>query len=715
MITPEFFDQRWNWYAPIYERGDDPVRLVRIRVRQYPLRFATPDAREAIPYAIHDELTNRITGAIQRLADYARRYWIEGEKVSLHRLPQMDATARARVAELRKWYPHLPVALLHHWCADPLGAEALFSACHALWRKAWRQEEREHVPWVRAVNVLVLRLVSEAVRARVKESQERLGHAMLSVAGHLFEREALAFLRERAGGHVDQARLASYEAVMIPITPIAFTGRDLAPSLLADDATVIRLYGLEPELVPRMRRLREKLGRTNERGMLNLLARDRLGNHLLKRTWARLSFWDLAVQTREGRWMRYVFDAKLLDRLLLRGEAPDGPLMSALRAHAKSVPFAAWLLDTVERGGAGREQEGPWVAETRVLDAFRVFEEDVRVEAARREAELAWADRREGIAGRLRGAEAERRLVQAWREGEIVWFTEDMEEPLHTLASREGFAQACLAVSWSDYLAELCVLSADRAESFLGDEFLPKVLEALSGRDEVYLEALDGAGCLVRGEPAELLETAHALRARLHALWQERAGDAEKAAMPGCPMAIAAVGDWLTAETRLGKQTVRLRFSMAVAQAAAMLAHDCGVGRLIAARDAKHGGGVGAVRAERLAVPEGAASCLYNNGIALTAEVANEVVRAFEQRGRALQVRIPAAKAKAMLKGVAVPSAGLRLLVLAPPSGEEMFVLRHVGKPCVGGADLELYEAVVPDHPAGASLVEAARAWLRKS
>ncbi len=713
MITPSFFDQRWSWYAPILERGDDPVRLLEISARDYPLRFATPDAREAIPYALHPELSERITGAIQRLVEYARRYWLEGEKVSLHKLPQLNAQARARVGELRKWYPHLPVALVHHWCADPAGAEALFSTCRVLWRKAWREEERAHVPWVRAVNVLVLGLVSQAVRARLKGADERLGHVVLSIAGHLFVQETLAFLRERAGGEVDQTRLASYEAMMIPITPMAFTGRDVPPPLLRDDPALIRLYGLEPELVPRMRKLREKLGRANERGMLNLLARDRLGNHLLKRTWARLSFWELAVRTREGRWMRYVFDARLLDRFLLRGEPPEGPLLHALQAQAKESSFARWVLACVQNKGAAREQEGPWVVESRVLDAFRVFEEDARVEAARRAAERIWADRREAIAGRLRGAEAERRLAQAWREGEIVWFTEDLEAPLQMRTTPEAFAQACLAVSWSEYLAELCALAAQEAEAFLAREFLPQVLEAISGRDEVYLEAISGAGCLLRGEPEDLLHTAFALRARLHALWRERTTQPERA-MPPCAMAISALGDWLTAQARWNQQTVRLRFSMAVAQAQAMLAHDCGVGRLIALRDAKRGAGLGAVRAEQLAVPEGAARCLYNNGIALTPAVANELVRSCETRGRALEVRIPAEKAKALLAGAAVPAAGVRLIVLRWRQDEEPVVLRPAGKPCVGGADLELYEAVVPDHPAGAKLLEAARAWLKQ-
>ena len=713
MITPDFFDRRWNWYAPILERGDDPAGIATVRVRRYPLRFATPDAREAIPYALALDLGARISGAIQRLGDYTRRYLIQGEKVSLHRLPQMDTKARARVGELRKWYPHLPVALLHHWCADPMGAEALFSACHLLWRKAWRQEEREHVPWVRAVNILVLKLLAEAVRGQARENPEQIGHAMLSVAGHLFEQEALAFLRERAGGEVDHTRLASYEAVMIPITPMVFIGREIPPALLAEDATIIRLYGLEPELVPRMRRLREKLGRANERGMLNLLARDRLGNHLLRRSWARLSFWDLAVRTREGRWMRYVFDIKLLDRLLLRGEAPDGPLLAALRGHAAAHPFARWVLACMERKGMARETEGPWVSEMRVLDAFRVFEEDVRVEAARREAEGAWTDRREALVGRLRGGEAEKRLVQAWREGEIVWFSEDLEEPLHTLAQGSLFAQACLRVSWSAWLAEFCAQAGEEAERLLERQFLPGVLGLMGGEDEIYLEAISGEGCVVRGDPLELLRLALRLRARLHEWWQERAGDRNGSpAMSGCPMGIAVLGDWMSAEARHGKQTVQIRFSMALAQADAMLSRDCGVGRLMAAREAKRGRSIGGVRVEPLAVPEGAARCLHNDGIALSPAATSEIARSVERRGKAWQLRVPAAKARAALAGMFVPDAGLRLLVLLDPRDEEPIVLRHVGKPCVGGTDLELYEAITPDQPAGAKLVEAVRRWI---
>jgi len=704
MITPEFFNDRWSWYRPILERGEEPAQRAVIEVQRLPLRVPGEDAREYIPFAAHPDLRKALAGSLARLAEFARRYLVEGKKVSAHTLPRMDAAARARVQLLRHWYPHLPLNLLHHWCADAQGAPSFVAAARAVWLQGWRQEEADRAPWVKATSILLLRLIREAAKGAMRDAPEIVEHAMLSVAGTVFAEEIRAFLREQLGGDVDPTRIASYEAMMLPATPIVFLAREIPDALLADDARLIRLYGLEPELLPRMRALRERLGWRNEGGMLNLLGRDRLGNHLLRRAWARLSIWDLAVRTKDGRWMQWVLDVKKLDRLLMRGEMPPDAMLAQLQAHA-DVPFAGWLLAYAKEKRRDAGEQGPWLTDERTLNAFRVFEEDVRIEITRRRSERCWLDRSEQIVGRLKGPEAIKRLEQAWKDGEIAWL---QLAPAPLLGEARGAlgTQGLLRVSWSAYLAKLTARLQDEAEEFLLQRFLPRVEETLKRKD-VFLDAVDGSGCLARGAVQPLFFAACDLRTLLQELWQE--GAQEGAPLPALPMALSLAEHWISAE-REGR---RLHLSSAVAEADALLAHDAGVAELATLRERKAGVFPGRVRIVRLSLGGAQVSLLHNEGLVLTAPFVMELIRAFEKRGKALNVHLDAARAKATLSGLWIEPEGLELVLLRRHNEEGFHLLRQAGKIACNGRKVQLFEWVNEETEGGRKLRSTVQGWIR--
>jgi len=350
MISPDYFSFRWSWYRPILNRQERPVDRCNVDVQRLPIRVPGAQAREYIPYAVQPDVERAIVTALRKLQAYAVRYVVRGEKVSAHTLPHMDEKVRRMVAYLRKQNPHLSRDLLHHWCADPKGARALLNVCEVMWEQGWKQDQADAAPWVPAINVLLLKLIRRAIAGLSDEYAEQTSHVMLCVIGGLYVWALQHFLKRYLEGVVEVTRIATYESMMLPATPMAFLQYQPDASLLGDDSRIIRAYGLEPEIVPRMRQLRAKVGMHNEGGMLQLLARDKLGAHLQRRTWARLSLWKLAMDSNFGGWMRYVLDAKRLDQLLAGQIQPDEAAMENLNAN-RDTPVAKWLLANMAGSG----------------------------------------------------------------------------------------------------------------------------------------------------------------------------------------------------------------------------------------------------------------------------------------------------------------------------------------------------------------------------
>lgn len=699
MLSPDYFDSRWSWYSPILNRGELPSGRSKVDVRRLPIRIPGEDAREYIPYAIHSQLSQAFTVSVQRLQDYALRYMINGEKVSGHQLPHMDALSREMGKHLRRRYPHLPHTLIHHWCGDEKGAPALYHVWQNMWKQSWKQDQVDIAPWVPAVNVLILKLIREAIGRLSSEHAAHTDHVMLCMVGGLYDWAVHKFLKKHLDGAVEVTRISTYESMIIPATPIAFLYRQPDDSLLADDRFVIAAYGLEADLIPRMRALRAKVGAKNEAGILALLTREKMGEHFLKRSWARLSLWELAEKASQPVWMQWVLDAKKLDQLLARPEKLPEAIAKLLEPYRNQYPIAAWLLNRRSGGRAAKSAGSPWLQDDRVLMAFRVFEEDVKVEVERRKFEQLWLDQRSSIAGKGKGGESDKLLESAYRHGTLIYFQPDSEKSLHSgtsLATKQG----CLRVEWSDYLAAMSAVHSEN-QLFLENMFLPGVLNLLAGKESLFMDNCSASGCLMRGPIAELIQAAVALRVQLRIWYKDMSDSDDSFHMPAVSMCVALMGEWdfVRYESK-GSDAITLAFSLAVAQADSGVSRDCGVGRLIAYRDHKSGRKpLGGVRVETLESGTGqSAQVLYNNGIALTGSAVGELTATMRHRASVREFRVDAKSADSVLSEYCRFSDGLELICIVPNEGDEnTLLLVKLGRPCLAGVDIDLYELLDKD------------------
>ena len=701
MLSAGYFRYRWSWYKPILNRGEAPADRCRVDVRRLPLRVAGEDAAECVPYALHSELEGALLGAVRRLQDYMERYMIEGVRVSAHQLPQPDAEGRALIQHLRRHYPHLPPHLLHHWCAEDKAGAGLRAALNGLWKQAWEQDQADVAPWAQAVNVLILKLLRGAIGRLSDEHPEETDHVMLSVVGGMYLWSLQNFLKKSVEGSLEVTRIATYEAMIVPVTPMVFFHRQPEDALLGDARHIIAAYGLEPDIIPRMRKLRERVGARNEAGILPLLGQERLGDHLLMRSWARLSLRDLAGRTGQGGWMQWALDPKKLDAMLTRPEKACAELAEPLKA-LREHPFADWLLDAIG-GGRKYRKTKPWQHDEITLNAFRVFDEDLKVEVARRQEERRWLDRRKALVGQARGADADRQLETAWREGKIVFLQPDFSKALHGGKRLTG-RQACLRVEWSDWLAGMAALHGTGMQDFMERHFAEEVAGLLGGREDVFVDDISAAGCLLRGAALALLETGVALRQRLWEWFQDMADAGTEEHMPAVSMCMAMTGDWHFAEMKqekLGKR--RIAFSLGLTQASSGVSRDCGAGRLIVLRDHKLGAKpLGGVRVEGVdSGAGGRVQLLYNNGFAVTLPALTELIGAVRGRAEVREYRVERADAARVLRGYRLPEGALDLIVIEQGGDAPMLLIVRVGKPCLGGVDIDVYEVL--DHASEAA------------
>lgn len=734
MISPDYFDFRWSWYRPILNRQEQPGDRCAVEVRRLPIRMSGQDAGEYIPYAVDAAVEKAISGSLRRLQDYAIRYMVRGEKVSAHTLPPMDARVRAMVAYLRKQNPHISRDLLHHWCAEPQGAAALLNVCEVLWEQGWKQDKADAAPWVPAVNVLLLRLIRTAIASLSDEESATTNHVMLCVVGGLYVWALQEFLKHYLEGVVEVARISNYESMMLPATPMAFLHHQPDSPLLADDSRLIRTYGLEPEIVPQMRYLIAKVGSKNEGGILALLAKEKLGEHMLRRTWARLSLWKLAMKTGHGFWMRWVLDAKRLDQLLAGQVKLDEPAIEDLRANGEE-PVAIWLLSQMAGGRAAKKADDPWLRDKITLLAFRVFDEDVRVEIARRNAERSWMDRKADLAaagksrgglvgiselrvqGGLRGGrnvDGDKALEKGWKEGELVLIQPDVTKALHsgkTLSLRHG----CMRVEWSDYLARMHALTGAEAAHFLENRFMPTLFSVVEAKGNLFLDECSGSGCVLRGSILALTETALLLRERLRHLYLETIGqldqEIEEASLPIVAMCMDMTGEWTFSEQKHAKLGVqRIAFSLAVPQVEAGIVRDAGVARIMRARDEKLGQfPVGRVNVEPIKTGAGeTVQIVHNEGVALTGSAMRELTGMLKNKADVREFRLTLSQVKGVLDGYRLPLGGLELLVIQRygDEGKAPWVLMKVGKPTLAGVNVELYELLDLHTDAAARIVD---------
>ncbi|MDQ7059133.1 MAG: hypothetical protein Q9N62_12255 [Ghiorsea sp.] len=695
MLSPEYFDYRWSWYRPILQQGESAAKRCRVDARRLPLYVPGEDAREYVPYVMHSQMSAVFNNAVKRLYDYSVKYMIDKQRVSAHQLPKMNPVAREMMKHLQSLYPHLPQTLLHHWCADENGGLALLKVWQDMWTQSWRQDQEDTAPWVPAVNVLMLRLIRDAVGRLPNEHAEHNDHVMVSVLGGLYDWALRLFLKKFVDGAVEMTRIATYETMIIPATPMAFFYQQPDANLLSDSRAMIKAYGLEPDLLPRMREVRAKVGAKNEAGILPLLARDRMGEHMVKRSWARLALWALAQKSKQGVWMQWVLDAKKLDMLLARPEKLPDAVVKLLESAKNEHPVAGWLLAMREGGKAAKSAGTPWLNEDVVLNAFRVFEEDVKVEATRRKQESLWMDKTADISAGKKGKEANALIEKAYMDGDIVYFQPDANQSLHggtSLANKQG----CLRVEWSDYLAGMTITVKNRTE-FLSKYFMPNVMGLVSQHEHVYIDQISASGCLLRGSVKGLVDAGKELRTQLKLWFEEATEEGASASMPAVSMCAALMGDWDFAtfeHPKLGKHT--LAFSLAVSQADAGVVRDVGVGRLIAYRDQKmRKSPLGGVRVDSLDSGTGHAEyVLYNNGFALTSQALTELCASMQNKAVVKEFRPTSKAAQAVLPEFRLPPEGLKVVCIRSRQNDDVYLFIRAGRPALAGVDTDLYELI---------------------
>jgi len=696
MLSPGYFDFRWSWYRPIFNRGETTAGRCRVDVRRLPIRFSGEDGKEYIPYAVHPSMSEVIYTSMRRLQDYSVRYIISGDKISAHQLPSMTPISRKMVLHLHKRYPHLPQILLHHWCADEKGGLALLAMWQEMWKQSWKQDQVDNAPWVASVNILILKLIRESIAKLPNEHEAHTDHILVCVAGGLYEWALRGFLKKHLEGAVEVTRIATYEAMMIPATPITFLYRQPDDSLLGDDRFVIMAYGLEPDIVPRLRKLRAKVAAKHEAGILALLAQDRMGEHMLKRSWARLALWELAEKTGQGIWMQWVLDAKKLDQFLAKPELLSESAVKLLETHTE-YPLVSWVLARRDAKKFKLASSSPWLKDDRVLNAFRVFEEDVVVERTRRQAETVWLDRRKVLAGKGRSVESDKALSAAWEDGTLVYF-QSADKSLHSGASLTS-NQACLRVEWSDYLATMYATHVDY-EKFLETVFLPTLLAKIEAGDSVFLDALQASGCSFRGSSQALVETGSAIQNLLRQFYMDAIEGDGRGRMPAASMCMTMMGEWTVVDYQhkaLGK--FRLASGLAVAQADAGIAHDAGIAQIIAWRDHQAGQkSLGGVRVETIESGTGkSANVLYNQGFALSEAVVAEYLSAMRAKAGVKKFYLDRHKAALIFSTYRLPSDVFELLAVIPHNEEEnMSLFVKVGSPPLNGSSVNLYELLDP-------------------
>jgi len=537
MLSVSYIDARWSFYQPILTKHRQAADLCAIDVTGFPLRTAGPDAREYIPYAVDTHTRTVMATAVHRLYEYMQRYVLEGVKVSAHKLPPAGDETHALIRNLRKANPHLPPHLLHHWCADPKGGMALQHTLSGLWRQALKQELAERNPWLAAINILCLRLLREAIVRLPEEGVEATDEIMKRVLGGLYAWALQAFIQSHLTGTAASMAKTTAEVLMLPVTAMAFLRRQVPETLLPDAGHVIAAYGLEPDLIPRLRACNSD----QDSRVLADLAQERMAEHLLKRSWARLSLADLAEKSGQGAWLHLAQDGKRLDRLLSMPEQLEPAFQQAL-ASLHSHPFAEWLLARI-REGRKAVRLRPWLRDFVTLRAYRVFAADVEIEIGRRRAEERWLDLRPDLVGDRRGEEADRALSHAHRGGKIVLLQRDTGQSLRS-KGRSSSRQACLRMDWLTYLADMEGLLGRGMEGFLKQHFLPRTMEILEGEEEIHVDEFGAGTCLLRGPVPVLLRAGMRMYRQLLD-WFAEYGD--PSACPPIPVCVSLDGPWYVA------------------------------------------------------------------------------------------------------------------------------------------------------------------------
>ncbi|MDQ6993641.1 MAG: hypothetical protein Q9M31_09200 [Mariprofundus sp.] len=721
MISPDYFSNRWGNCQAMLNNHLQPSDCCRIETAYFPIHSAAEDGLKKLPYALHPELQQRIAAALLCLQDYTKRYMLRGEKISAHKLPPLSLSGRALMAHLRKQNPHLPRDLLHHWCANPCGGTALLELCEGVWEQGWAQSEHDCAPWAAAINMLLLKIIRAEIATISKEHIELTSHVFVCIVGTLYAWALSAFLKRQFSNPQQRHHATSYENMLLPATPMLFMQLQSDASLLAEDSNILRLYGLEPEIVTRLRELRTRLGINNHAEILQLLTQDKIGAHLQCRSWARLSLWKLAIDTQQAGWMEYVFNPKQLDHLLAGKVKPSSTMLEQLKNQAEQ-PIAHWLLLQLQ---GGTDADEPWRHDSSTLIAFFAFDEDVKIELARRKSAPLWqafkaADtsaKRNNLADTSNWRQSTniantetssnnpvQQMQRAWQDGEIILLQTDFSASLRS-GTNNTVSYGILRVAWAEYLNTMQTSLEKGLSEFISTQFSPGVVSLLTKHKALYLDSYSASGCLLRGPVVALAETAIRLQEQLAEWLSENSDklsmapkDASKASM-----FLTLADEWCTAE-QLGKDNSKLRiaFSPALIQAEAGCSHSSTVAQLIEAHSKKLNLlPLTSVAIENITDLSGnTLHLLYNGGIALTVEAIAALKQELADKADICEFQFDELKLKPLLYKYRMPSVPIELSTIHPhQENSPPWQLVKIGKAHLAGHDTLLFELMSSANP----------------
>jgi len=706
----------------------DVSGLCRIQPRHMPLVTAGEDASEYIPYAIHPNLADQLGLSVRRLREYMIRYVIDGTTVSAHTLPKQSVGSRAMMQSMRANQPQLSSHLLHHWCADNQGGGALRLFLHSNWLKAWKDklppcpdslsESEQRLEWLGAVSILMLGMIRHEIARLPEEHAAMTDHIMVQVFGSAYHWLVQEFAGEHLAELDDGQRSMAVARMAVPATALGFFLRQPKGQVFADSASMVTAYGLEAELLPRMRQVSDEMSGQSAADVLAELSADALSDHLLKRSWARLSLREMAESHGQAAWMKWAQDVKRLDQLLSAPEKVAAEMEGALSALGEH-PFAAWLLGHSKGGASGNDAQNqrPWREDERLLQVFGLFELDTVLEKERRSAEQQWLNREPVLVGQGRGSEAGRILTEAHAKGKIVFLQKDEEAALFVTGGGPA-SQGVLRVDWSDYLRSVQGRNASGMNRFLQHSFQSGLAELLKSMEGVFADSFSASGLLLRGTVPKLLLAAVAIRQLLTKWLEEMDAVAEGPDVdePVVRMGLAMLGEWSMPEHGDSALAGRLAFSPGLAQAESAVGRNDGLHRLFSsfdARDSKRP--IGLVRVEAMKMANGKSiPILCNRGIVMTGSALQALSAASaELHMQAFQA--PAEQAAQQLPAYRLPGGrieGVVLHVLGAGGVEaDTHVLLRIGKVLLGKTVEDIYEVMDTDSQGGIALSKGLSRW----
>jgi len=731
MLSVKEMLARLNLLQDVRRQGRDIAEICRIKVREMPLVTAGEDASEYIPYAIHPDVAGQLGLAVRRLREHMLTYIIEGATVSAHKLPQHDKRSSAMMQALRANQPQLSTHLLHHWCADEQGAGALRRLLHDNWLKAWNAElstapanipmQEYRLQWLAAVNILLLGMIRHEVQRQPEDHADMLDVVMVHVLGASCRWLVREFTLEQLAGLDDSLRQTIFQRLAVPMVSLAFFRRQPKGQIFSDAAHMVTAYGLEAELLPRMRQALESMRGESAANVLAELAAEPMADHLLKRSWARLSLRDMAESSGQAVWIKWSNDMRRLDALLNAPEKVAIEMQSALQGFA-GHPFAEWLLSHSKKKGLlsrGGDEAKPWREDDRLLQIFQLFELDAGLELERRAAGERWLNREAVLVGVGRGSEAGKILIDAHAKGKVVLLQKDAKAALF-VAGGEASAQGVLCVDWTEYLRVAELRCGAGMPRFLEQAFQPGVMQLVKSLEGVFTDSFSASGLILRGSLPKLLFAGMALRQLLTKWFSELEATSDQLDTdePVVSMCLAVCGNWSIAKQIDNAPAGRLAFSQGLAQAKSAVSRNDGLRRLLLSFDARDGKRpCGGVRVENIKMADGKSiPILCNRGFALTgsalqallASTAQVNMQGFQSRDEdaALQAfaafRLPGGRAE----GYAVHVVG--------ESGAEVDVhlLLRIGKVLLGTTVEDVYEVMDHEAPGFKALNDALPGWL---